>query len=80
MTGDLVLVTGARGFLGWHIAKRLLQTGAKVRGLARSLAAPLPEMDPGIEWYEGDLTRPESLPAAVKDCRLLFHVAADYRF
>jgi nucleoside-diphosphate-sugar epimerase len=47
MIGDLVLVTGARGFIGWHVAKVLRQAGAKVRGLTRSFKAPLPEAEPG---------------------------------
>jgi dihydroflavonol-4-reductase len=80
MTGDLVLVTGARGFIGWHLSKYLIQTGARVRGLTRSLAAPLPEPDPGIEWHEGDLTQPDRLYPALRDCRTLFHVGGDYRF
>ncbi|MGA8655008.1 MAG: NAD-dependent epimerase/dehydratase family protein [Chthoniobacterales bacterium] len=80
MTGDLVLVTGARGFVGWHVAKRLLSAQAKVRGLTRSLNSPLPEDDPGIEWVEGDITRPETLIEPLRDCRYLFHVAGDYRF
>jgi dihydroflavonol-4-reductase len=80
MTGDSVLVTGARGFVGWHVAKRLLSVQARVRGLTRSLALPLPEDDPGIRWFEGDITRPETLIEPLKDCRYLFHVAADYRF
>jgi dihydroflavonol-4-reductase len=80
MIGDLVLVTGARGFVGWHVAKALLQAGARVRGLTRSLNSPLPEDDPGIEWCQGDLNDEQTLPPALSDCRILFHVAADYRF
>jgi dihydroflavonol-4-reductase len=79
-TADLVLVTGARGFLGWHVAKLLLKAGAKVRGLTRSQRAPLPEEDPGIDWYEGDLTRFDELTEPLQGCRYLFHVAGDYRF
>ena len=61
MTGDLVLVTGARGFIGWHVAAALLGAGAKVRGLTRSLKAPVPGIDPGIDWFKGDLSQPDTL-------------------
>ena len=60
MTGDLVLVTGARGFIGWHVATALLE-GAKVRGLTPSLKAPVPGIDPGIDWFKGDLSQPDTL-------------------
>ena len=61
MTGDLVLVTGARGFIGRHVATALLDAGAKVRGLTRSLKAPVPGIDPGIDWFKGDLSQPDTL-------------------
>ncbi len=80
MTASQVLVTGARGFLGWHVAEALLRAGHQVRGLTRSLQAPLPDADPGIVWYEGDLTRPGTLEEPMRDCRYVFHVAGDYRF
>jgi dihydroflavonol-4-reductase len=80
MRGDLVLVTGARGFVGWHVAAALLDAGAKVRGLTRSLRAQLPGIDPGIDWFEGDLLQPDSLAEALTNCRFLFHVAADHRY
>ena len=80
MTGDLVLVTGARGFVGWHVAAALLDAGAKVRGLTRSSKAPVPGIDPGIDWFKGDLSRPDTLTKALTNCRFLFHVAADHRY
>ena len=76
-TGQQVLVTGASGFIGWHVADQLVQAGAKVRALVRPATARNEE---AFEWLEGDLLRRDSLDAAVKDCRYVFHVAGDYRF
>ena len=36
--------------------------------------------DPAIEWVEGNLLYRDSIDAAIKDCRYIFHVAGDYRF
>jgi dihydroflavonol-4-reductase len=75
--GQQVLVTGASGFIGWHVADQLLQAGAKVRALVRPATARSEE---AFEWFEGDLLRCDTLEAALKDCRYVFHVAGDYRF
>ena len=37
--GQQVLVTGASGFIGWHVADQLVQAGAKVRALVRPATA-----------------------------------------
>jgi dihydroflavonol-4-reductase len=71
------LVTGATGFLGWHVARKLLDRGGRVRALARD-PAKLQELD-GIEPATGDLRDPDSLARAVDGCGVVFHVAADYR-
>ena len=76
-TGQLVFITGASGFIGSHVAWLLIQTGAKVRALARSTKG---RRDTAIDWVEGDLLCRESIDAAMKDCRYVFHVAGDYRF
>jgi dihydroflavonol-4-reductase len=70
------LVTGASGFLGWHVARVLIERGYRVRGLARR---PGSIADPEIEEVAGDLRDAESLRRAVEGCGLVFHVAADYR-
>ena len=75
--GQQVLVTGASGFIGWHVADQLVQAGAKVRALIRPATARGQE---AFEWFDGDLRRPNSLEAALRDCRYVFHVAGDYRF
>jgi dihydroflavonol-4-reductase len=72
----LTLVTGASGFLGWHVAHALAERGHRVRALCRP-ASQLRELD--VERIEGDLRDPESLRRAVEGCELVFHVAADYR-
>lgn len=71
-----VLVTGASGFLGWHVARVVLDHGLPVRALARR---PGSIDDPELEEIPGDLRDPESLARALQGCQAVFHVAADYR-
>src|SRR5665213_3709741 len=70
------LVTGASGFLGWHVARLLIERGYRVRALVRP-AGNVPELD--VERVTGDLRDPASLKQAVAGCAAVFHVAADYR-
>jgi dihydroflavonol-4-reductase len=72
-----VLVTGVSGFLGWHVAKLLLEKGERVRGLARAQSA-VRDLE-AVEVMRGDLRDPASLEAAVAGCKSVYHVAADYR-
>lgn len=73
------LVTGATGFVGSAVARRLIEAGHRVRVLVRfnsdrANIAGLP-----VEISIGDLTDPASLKYALSKCDALFHVAADYR-
>lgn len=70
------LVTGASGFLGWHVATRLVSRGHKVKALVRPTSS-VRELD--VETVTGDLRDPDSLARAVAGCGIVFHVAADYR-
>ncbi|HEX3683822.1 MAG TPA: hopanoid-associated sugar epimerase [Bryobacteraceae bacterium] len=72
----LTLVTGASGFLGWHVARLAVERGDTVRVLCRP-GSRIRELD--AERVTGDLRDPESLARAVEGCELVFHVAADYR-
>lgn len=74
-----ILVTGATGFVGAAVARQLAEAGEEVRVLARpsSNRRNLEGLD--AEVVNGDLTDPASLAKAVKGCRGVFHVAADYR-
>jgi dihydroflavonol-4-reductase len=71
-----VLVTGASGFLGWHVASLLVERGMRVRALARR-AGSIRDLD--AEIVQGDLRNPGSLQRAAASCGAVFHVAADYR-
>lgn len=70
------LVTGATGFIGWHVAKKLLERGHRVRALVRP-SSQVREIE--LETVEGDLRDANSLERAVAGCGLVFHIAADYR-
>ncbi len=70
------LVTGATGFIGWHVARKLLARGHTVRALVRP-GSKVRELE--VEEVTGDLRDRESLDRAVAGCGLVFHVAADYR-
>jgi len=70
------LVTGASGFLGWHVARVLLERGYRLRALVRP-GSRVDALD--VECVTGDLRDAASLERAVAGCGLLFHVAADYR-
>ncbi|TDO40501.1 SDR family oxidoreductase [Paractinoplanes brasiliensis] len=60
------LVTGATGYIGGRLGPRLLESGHEVRCLTRSAARlrDVPWAD-SVEVAEGDLNRPETLPAAL---------------
>lgn len=68
-----VLVTGATGFVGGFVTRRLLDRGWRVRGLVRS-GTDLPE----VEWVAGDLSDPASLHAAVSGVDAVVHAAASF--
>ncbi|RMD61971.1 MAG: NAD-dependent epimerase/dehydratase family protein [Alphaproteobacteria bacterium] len=73
------LVTGATGFVGSAVVRRLLARGESVRVLVRPHSDRRNIADLPLEVVEGDLRDPTSLDRALEGCRALFHVAADYR-
>lgn len=71
-----ILVTGVTGFIGWHVARALLDRNYRVRGMARN---PQRVRELEAEIVTGDLQDRASLDRAMANCGSVFHVAADYR-
>ncbi|MHB8862340.1 MAG: NAD-dependent epimerase/dehydratase family protein [Pirellulaceae bacterium] len=76
MAKKRVLVTGATGMVGSHVAKRLLDEGYLVRGMARSTSVRAELEAADMEWFEADLSEPSSLPAALAEIDMVVHAAA----
>ena len=73
------LVTGATGFLGSAVARALIARGEQVRLLVRPTSDRRNLAALEAEAVEGDLSDGASLAGALRGCRALYHVAADYR-
>ncbi len=73
-----VLVLGATGFIGGHIAKSALQAGWVVRGVRRSPGAKGHLGETHIEWVDCDLKDVGKLVEAMADCDVVFHAAGYY--
>jgi nucleoside-diphosphate-sugar epimerase len=70
-----VVLTGATGFVGSALARRLFAEGAAVHGLAlpssnRQTLAGYP-----ITWHTGDITRPETLRGLFANAEWVIHAA-----
>lgn len=74
-----VLVTGATGFIGFHVAKLLTEKGLLVSALVREGSDSSALKSLGIELVKGDVRDLDSVCIALKGCRHLYHLAADYR-
>ena len=77
--GARVLVTGATGYTGTVLVKKLVAQGAKLRAIARSSSnlAPFEGLD--IEWVRGDVFDLATVDTAMRDIEYVIHVAAAYR-
>ena len=77
-----VLVTGATGFTGGHLAATLQARGDEVRALVRPKSRARFDRSPlaaGVTAVEGDLTNPASMRRAMPGVEVVYHIAATYR-
>jgi nucleoside-diphosphate-sugar epimerase len=74
-----VLVTGATGFTGGHLARSLRARGDVVRALVRDPARAADLEAAGVELVAGDLQDRAAIARAVSGVEVVLHVAAVYR-
>jgi dihydroflavonol-4-reductase len=70
-----VLITGATGFVGGAIARRLLADGRTVRVLARTPVAAAALEALGAEVAAGDMLEPDTVERAARGCEVVYHAA-----
>lgn len=84
LQGRQVLVTGADGFIGSHLAERLAREGAQVRAFVLYnsfsswgwLDSSPPPLRDKMEVFPGDVRDAEQVAEAVNGCDVIFHLAA----
>lgn len=73
----MILITGATGFLGSHLALDLINSGQKVRAIKRASAEiPANIKQLAIEWVDGDVLDYFSLEDALQGVSKVYHCAA----
>ena len=82
LCGKLVLVTGAGGFIGSHLAERLVELGAKTRALVHYRSdnswgfLETSGLKGEMEVVLGDVRDGESMRQAIRGVDVVFHLAA----
>lgn len=81
-SGKRVVVTGAGGFIGSHLAEALTKSGARVRAFVHYNALGTwgwldhSDIAKEMEVIAGDIADSDSVRAALKDQEIVFHLAA----
>lgn len=73
MSAEKVLVTGATGFLGNALVRRLVEEGNNVVALVRDREKGVRRLPPGTEILLGDVTRADLLPSLPPGVRVVIH-------
>jgi dihydroflavonol-4-reductase len=72
-------VTGATGFIGGHVARKLRGRGDDVVALVRSPDKAQDLRDQGVELVEGDLSSEDAIRRGADGADAVFHIGAIYK-
>lgn len=73
------LVTGSTGLIGSSLIPILANNGHKIRAIVRNPAKAKHLEKYGVEIVQGNICDESSIAKALRGCRYVFHLAADYR-
>lgn len=75
LSGCTALVTGASGFIGSHLVRRLLADGARVQAVSRTVRS---SDETNLQWRQADLKGITAVRQLVRDTRpqIIFHLAS----
>ncbi|EKV03211.1 nucleoside-diphosphate-sugar epimerase [Leptolyngbya sp. PCC 7375] len=78
-SGSRALVTGATGFTGSNLVKKLLQQGVEVVAIARKTSNLKPFEGLSIKWFQGNVFDPDLVTAAAQNVNYIFHMVTPFR-
>jgi UDP-glucose 4-epimerase len=75
------LITGGAGFIGSHLAERLLKDGHKISVIDNLSTGSLKNIEgfknhSGFDFVEGDIRNTELMEGLTEQCDVVFHLAA----
>ncbi len=76
MKGSRVLVTGARGFIGGFLCKKMLAIGVRVTAMATTESNTRYLRDMGMDVRVGDLTNPQTIKGICDNIDIVIHLAS----
>jgi nucleoside-diphosphate-sugar epimerase len=77
--GERVLVTGATGFTGSVLVRKLAAMGVHLVAITRPSSKTEALKDLPIQWIRGDVFNPDIIAQATQDVNYIFHLATPYR-
>ncbi|MBE9040511.1 NAD-dependent epimerase/dehydratase family protein [Oscillatoriales cyanobacterium LEGE 11467] len=78
-SGSKVLVTGATGFTGSVLVRKLVEQNLKVVAIARLTSNLAPFKGMPIQWLQGDVFDPELIDKATEGVNYIFHMVTPFR-
>ena len=70
-----IFITGVAGFLGSHLADRMIELGYEVVGVDNLVGGFMENVNPKVKFYKEDCNNFEKMKEAMAGCDVVFHAA-----